>query len=257
VSSDADPPRLSKDGATRGERRLATLVEASRRDVGSREELALLEARLLPLIGPVLPGTPGAPAGTGTTAGGPGAATAVGASSAVKLAVVSAVAATVATAAYLLMPSAPGHSLTAAPAVSSVVVAPPGAEPATRPASSASAPAEEPAPPAEPAPAPGAPAVIAPSASAAQERVKPSETELIGSAQSALSSNPARALSLCEQHRLLYPHGVLVQEREVLAIEALSNLGRHAQAVARGDRFLKAFPGSAHRSKIAAIVGVR
>jgi hypothetical protein len=48
---------------------------------------------------------------------------------------------------------------------------------------------------------------------------------------------------------------VLVQEREVLSIEALERLGRHKEAVSRADGFLHSFPGSAHRSKVNAVIG--
>jgi hypothetical protein len=114
-------------------------------------------------------------------------------------------------------------------------------------------------------PGPSAPAVVEatshaeapPPSTSTQAAPLPSEADLVGEAQSLLATNPARALALCDRHRRLYPRGVLVQEREVLAIEALERLGRHEQASARGTRFLDAFPGSAHRSKVAAIVGSR
>jgi hypothetical protein len=85
----------------------------------------------------------------------------------------------------------------------------------------------------------------------------PSESALLGQAQATLSRNAALALSLCEQHRAWYPRGMLVQEREVIAIEALKRLGRQPEASARATRFLKAFPSSAHRSKIESLVPPR
>jgi outer membrane protein assembly factor BamD (BamD/ComL family) len=78
---------------------------------------------------------------------------------------------------------------------------------------------------------------------------------LLGQAQAALASNPAEALAATERHRRLFPNGALVQEREVLAIEALSKLGQTARAKARGDRFLRTFPKSAYRSKVLAMLG--
>jgi hypothetical protein len=83
----------------------------------------------------------------------------------------------------------------------------------------------------------------------------PSESDLLGRAHAALRSDPARALALADEHRRKFPNGVLVQEREVLSIEALERLGRHADAVSRADRFLRNFPGSAHRSKVNAVIG--
>jgi hypothetical protein len=238
VNDDADPPRLSRSSGLVAEQRLAGLVEGSRADVGTREELAALEARLLPLIGP--PGVPVTPPGRAawTKAG------------VVKLAVGSAVVASVAAALYASKSSEPPRTEPVRPA--HVEQTSPSAVPSSAP------PALDVAP-AFPEPSPGvAPSAMASAApNVAPERAAPSETALIGDAQSALASNPGRALALCERHQRLYPHGVLVQEREVLAIEALQGLGRHAQAVARGNRFLTAFPGSAHESKIAAIVGAR
>jgi hypothetical protein len=49
---------------------------------------------------------------------------------------------------------------------------------------------------------------------------------------------------LLEQHRRQWPHGGLVQEREVLAIRALIQAGAAIEARARIDRFLRDFPGS-------------
>ena len=47
-----------------------------------------------------------------------------------------------------------------------------------------------------------------------------------------------------------FPRGVLVQEREVLAIQALRKLGRDAEADRRTEAFAKAFPGSAFARKL-------
>jgi hypothetical protein len=241
VSDEKDPPRLSRSAGSDAERRLASLVSASQSDVGSPEQVAALETRLMPLIGPPAPIAKVAATGKAATLGGAGV---------VKLAAAGAVVAAVASAVYF-----GAHGSHEAPATQ---VAPAAPAQQSAPAERAEEPAAPVAPPTESAPAPevvgSAPVVPAPTVS--HERA-PSESELVGQAQSALSGNPARTLALCEQLRRLYPRGVLVQEREVLAIEALQRLGRHSQAVARGERFLKTFPGSAHQSKIAAIVGAR
>jgi hypothetical protein len=242
VSDETDPPRLSRRAGSDAERRLASLVSASQSDVGSPEQIAALETRLMPLIGPPAPLAKVAVAGKAATLGGAGA---------VKLAAAGAVVAAVASAVYFGAHGSHGTPSTqVAPAASAEQVAP-AEEPA--------APIAPPAPsPAESAPAPEVvgSAPVGPAPTVSHERA-PSESDLVGQAQAALAGNPARALALCEQHRRLYPRGVLVQEREVLAVEALQRLGRHSQAVARGEHFLKAFPGSAHQSKIAAIVGSR
>jgi hypothetical protein len=246
VNDELDPPRLSasSDGAL--ERRLAGLVEASRADVGTPEQLARLEASLLPFIGPPGPAMPASPSGGGTAS--------VGATAGMK-----------ATAIAVAVVAAAGGGLwlhsTRTPRVVQPVeqrapVSPPAipVEP-TVPAPSVVA--EAPAEASAAAPAPAEPTASLGNSGASRDKPALSEPELLGQAQGALSGNPARALALCETHRKLFPHGVLVQEREVLAIEALDKLGRHAQAVDRGNRFLKAFPSSAHRSKIVGIVGPR
>ena len=53
-----------------------------------------------------------------------------------------------------------------------------------------------------------------------------------------------------------YPGGALVQEREVIAISALAAMGRSGEARARAQRFLAAFPRSAHRRRLEVLVGL-
>jgi hypothetical protein len=78
----------------------------------------------------------------------------------------------------------------------------------------------------------------------------PSEASLLERAQTLLRSDPARALALAERHATLYPSGHLVQEREVIRIEALRKLGRTDQAAKAGRDFARDFPDSAHKKKI-------
>lgn len=73
-----------------------------------------------------------------------------------------------------------------------------------------------------------------------------SEVELLQTASTVLGSNPAEALSLCEEHRATYPKGAMTQEREVIAITALVRLGRRDQAVQRANRFRSNYPTSAY-----------
>jgi hypothetical protein len=112
----------------------------------------------------------------------------------------------------------------------------------------------------EPVPAPPSPnagvtapseptaAVPAPSASSASSaRAKtPNEAALLERARRALSSNPALALELTRRHQTEFPRGVLRQEREVIAIEALRRLGKADQARERGSDFRREFPDSPH-----------
>lgn len=77
-----------------------------------------------------------------------------------------------------------------------------------------------------------------------------SESELLESARRLLKSEPQRALLLTEEHARLYPKGALSQEREVIAIEALSRLGKREDAKARGADFGDAYPDSAHQPRL-------
>lgn len=80
------------------------------------------------------------------------------------------------------------------------------------------------------------------------------EAHLLSLAQAELGANPAKALALTEEHVRKFPGGSLGQEREVVAIQALKNLGRTGEARARVERFLSSFPGSAHRRRIEALL---
>lgn len=82
--------------------------------------------------------------------------------------------------------------------------------------------------------------------------VQASEAELLEQARAALKSAPGRALQRANEHAARFPRGVLVQEREVLAIQALRKLGRSAEADRRAEAFAKAFPGSAFARQLAA-----
>jgi outer membrane protein assembly factor BamD (BamD/ComL family) len=79
--------------------------------------------------------------------------------------------------------------------------------------------------------------------------------KLLERAQDALKTRPDEALALCNEHAKSYPNGMLAQEREVIAIEALVKMGRTAEAKSRADRFRARFPGSSHMRRIDTIVG--
>lgn len=76
------------------------------------------------------------------------------------------------------------------------------------------------------------------------------EVALLDSARSALATDPRRALALTQEHMRRFPHGALAQEREVIAIEALSRTGQMDAARSRGIEFARHYPGSAHLPKI-------
>jgi hypothetical protein len=87
---------------------------------------------------------------------------------------------------------------------------------------------------------------------AAGEKTAPamSEARLLELARAALAQNPKRALELTEKHRKLYPKGLLSEEREVIAIEALRRSGQSGDAKSRTERFEKSYPDSVHRDSV-------
>lgn len=219
-----DPPRLRDMADSTG---LRELMQAAERDVGTDAQLARLSARLGAVLGP-----PAAVA-AGTSAAGFGGAAKLG------LGVVA-----------LLVAGGGAWLLSTAQSV-----------PPPVPTSQPEAPVAVPAPPAPvapppqveaaPAPAPEAEAPTpAPKAVAKPEAAAPSEAELLEQARSALKADPARALARANQHAARFPGGALVQEREVIAIKALRQLGRASEADRRAEAFAKAFPGSAFARKL-------
>jgi hypothetical protein len=104
--------------------------------------------------------------------------------------------------------------------------------------------------------------VSAPRAKASVAKSKPAdgaveenEFELIGQARERMKSSPTEALALLSRHARWFPAGVLVQERELIAIESLVRLGRDAEANARAQRFAARFPGSAHLQRLKRLLG--
>ena len=82
----------------------------------------------------------------------------------------------------------------------------------------------------------------------------PTEGALLLRARQELSSDPSGALALTQEHARRFPSGTLVQEREVLAIEALARLGRSPEARRRFDAFRARFPQSPHVARLSALV---
>ena len=204
-------------------------------DVGTDAQVARLAERLGPLLAPVGAAVPVAAASK---------------ASGIKLGLLGAALIVAGGGAWLLSaspssppspaPSAQRPSLQVSPKPSPVVPAvPPAAENA----------------PAAPEPAPAAALDSAPVAAKLPEKPTPparlSEAELLEQARAALRADPARALQRANEHAARFPRGVLVQEREVLAIQALRKLGRSADADRRAAAFVKAFPGSAFARQLA------
>jgi hypothetical protein len=90
---------------------------------------------------------------------------------------------------------------------------------------------------------------------AAPDKDKDTEVALVTAAEKAMPSDPATALALAEKHAAKFPNGELLEEREVLAIEALAALGRSGDARARADRFLASSPRTPYRARVGRATG--
>ena len=93
---------------------------------------------------------------------------------------------------------------------------------------------------------PRSPSKSTPGAKQASARRLPTEAQLLSQARHALESAPKKALALIEAHEKNYPRGVLTQEREVLKVKALQNLGRTEAAAATEKKFRTEHPESIH-----------
>lgn len=225
-----DPSRLFDSPSTPAGLRDA--MRAANADVGTDAQVARLAQRLGPLLGPAGPATPvtAASKAVGLKLGLAGAALIVAGGGAWLLS---------ASRSAAPSPAPVSVGVTSSSKAQPVVVASP-ALPAA-PTSDASAAQVEPTP-----------AVAAPTKLPEKPSppVLPSEADLLEQARTAIKSDPARALQRANEHAARFPRGVLVQEREVLAIQALRQLGRSAEADRRTDAFVKAFPGSAFARKL-------
>jgi hypothetical protein len=83
------------------------------------------------------------------------------------------------------------------------------------------------------------------------------ELTLLTRAQEQLEVAPAAALALLAEHEQRYASGVLVQEREVMRIDAERALGRGDRAAARAQAFLARFPRSPQRTRLQAWLSTR
>jgi len=258
---------------------LGDWLRAGRADVGSAGEVAELARRVSMVLGPAagLPGVePAAELGpvdraAGPPASGPSVRTdlSAGAGSASPAAVGGAArkAAWAITGAGGIVAACWVISAlsSAAPEASAPEPAATEARPASAPPAPASLPTADKAPaptlPAAPHPEPSAPSLGAPvqvapkprpprAEPAARAQRSGGEARLLERAQAALEQRPAEALQLCQEHEARFPGGALVQEREVIAIEALKRLGRSAAARARAAEFERRFRGSVHQPRV-------
>jgi hypothetical protein len=123
--------------------------------------------------------------------------------------------------------------------------------PSAPPAVQATAPAR-PRPPEARATRPAPPPAAAPEAPASPASAGDEELELLQAAMSAPTS--AQSLALVEQHVARFPASALAQEREVLAVQALSSLGRREEARTRAASFRERWPTSTHLLRLEALV---
>ena len=76
------------------------------------------------------------------------------------------------------------------------------------------------------------------------------ELSLLARANRALAKSPALALTLSDEHTRRFPDSGMDQEREIIAITALVELGQTAEARRRATRFSRAHSGSVYQSRI-------
>ncbi len=93
------------------------------------------------------------------------------------------------------------------------------------------------------------------SPTAATEAIAASELELLQRAQAALTVDPERALSITSEQARAYPSGEFVQEREVIAVEALSRMGRKDDALRRARALVERFPRTPYGDRLEIAVG--
>jgi hypothetical protein len=72
------------------------------------------------------------------------------------------------------------------------------------------------------------------------------ELGLLRQAQSALNTRPREAFALTQKHRASFPRGQFAEERDALAIQALMRAGERDAAINLAERFVTAYPKSAH-----------
>lgn len=235
-----EPVRLLEDAQ---DSLLRTALEAGRAELPEAARLAAIQAKVA----------------AAAAAGAAGAAVATGLSGTAKVVgVVLAVGAAVGGGVAIRAQLAPTPEPTVLSSQEGTIQRPPAAPPDPAPA-----PAEPDgvAAAVEPAPSPSRPIIPIPAARR-RDRADPAmtmdpkaEAALLQQAKDALLAEPGRALQLCEAHARRFAAGVLGQEREVIAIEALVGMGQLEQARERARRFRDSHPGSTHLRRIDQVLG--
>jgi hypothetical protein len=236
-----DPARLG-DPASGASDAVRELLRSSASDGPSAAQLQRLADKLAPQLGP--PATSVTVKATSTAAKTGGFAKAI-----------AVVVVVVAVAGYWFTRGAPTRK-PAAPVIEPVVAAPTIEPPTPAPVEAVTAPArppiEETATKQPPVRKPARPARVE-RAAKGDATATPSEDELaiLGTAQRALvADDPRAALLAAERHAARFPSGLMTEEREAIAIEALVRLGRTDDASARFERFRTSYPRSSYRHRL-------
>lgn len=243
----SDPKRVlrlldSESGASDAVR---SVLEAAKDHEPSPEALASLHARLAAQLPPGALSNVAKPAGTAGAA-----ASAKGAAGFLTKGVVGlATIATLSAGAYELLRKPATANVPNVATVASIATASPSMEPPAVEATPVEATAE-PLPPVDRAVSPRSISTPTPTASARE----PEATLLSRAHDALLHGDPATALAITQQHARLYPNGLLTQERERIAIEALMAEGDKQRARARANAFYKSYPDSPHRARLERLI---
>jgi hypothetical protein len=80
------------------------------------------------------------------------------------------------------------------------------------------------------------------------------EIPLIDTGRSELATAPSRALAALETHRREFPRGQLAAEREFLAVQALLQMNRLAEAKRRAEELATRYPTSSYAARAARLI---
>ena len=245
MSNEQDPPRLSLDS---GNAFLRDAIEDSKRDLPDETRLAAIALKLGPVLGAGAAGGGGAAAASSAGAAkasvAPAAAKIGAMSAGMKLATAVAVTVAIGGGAVMAPRLAPHSStVTIAPTTTAIAISPSATSSssislALTPASASVAPPPTP---------PAATMIVPPNPE--------DEVRMLQHAQDSLATDPKNALSICNDEQIVFPHGPLSQEREVIAIDALIRLGNVSDAKARAKKFEKDFPHSPALQRVHQLIG--
>lgn len=90
---------------------------------------------------------------------------------------------------------------------------------------------------------------VVPTAAAPEEPLV-REASMLGAAVASIDSDPAAALANLDHHAREFPSGQMAAEREFLAVRALLNLHRDAEARVRGEALASRFPSSPYVARV-------